>query len=201
MQPYPIIYDGSFIVFWGMSLALGLFVGGLLTFALVAAMILILINHEHAHVKQCIRHYIPIRSLRFTWIGGFLDSDIRYASDVVRVCSAGVINTGMYAFSLVGIVAVIMYFRPVGLNFANNQYLNFLNGITLFAVVLLISNLLPIVYHSKTDGMITTDGWASIWYAELRDEMWNDGVHDALDHMKCLQCPVYLHRVMKGSDN
>jgi len=31
--------------------------------------------------------------------------------------------------------------------------------------------------------------------------MWNDGVHDALDHMKCLQCPVYLHRIMKGSDN
>ena len=199
MPDYPITYEPSFVLFWGISLGFGLFIGGALTFALVAAMILILINHEHAHVKQCIRHYIPIRSLRFTWIGGFLDSDLRYASDVVRVCSAGVINTGMYAFVLTGVVMAITYLRPTGLNFANNPYLNFLNSITLFAVVLLISNILPIVYHSEKDGMITTDGWATAWYAELRDELWNDGVHDALDHIRCLQCPAYLRRLKKGS--
>jgi hypothetical protein len=67
----------------------------------------------------------------------------------------------------------------MGLNFAGNPYLALLNGIVSFLVVMSITNILPINYHHKKHGLISTDGWAALRFIELRDELWNDGKGEA----------------------
>jgi len=158
---YPITYKPSFVLLWGLSLSVGLFIGGLLTFALVSMMILVLISHEHAHLKQCELHNVKVNSVAFTWLGGAIDLDIKGAKDGIPVLFAGVIDTGM--FTMVAIVLWAIPYRSLltGINFANNPYLNLLNSITLFCVVMFISNILPISYNSEKHGIITTDGWAT----------------------------------------
>jgi hypothetical protein len=158
---YPINYTRSFILLWGIALSVGLFIGGLLTFALVAMMILVLISHEHAHLKQCERHNVNVNSVMFTWLGGAIDLDIKGAKDGIPVLFAGVVDTGAYTFAFGVIWAIIYLSRPLGLNFANNPWLNLLNSISLFCVVMFISNILPIEYNSNKHGIITTDGWAT----------------------------------------
>jgi hypothetical protein len=158
---YPITYTRSFILLWGPALGIGLFIGGALTFALVCMMILVLISHEHAHLKQCERHNVNVKSVTFTWLGGMIDLDIKGAADGIPVLFAGVVDTGMYTISAVTLWAIPNLTRPIGLNFANNPYLNLLNSITLFCVVMFISNILPISYNSEKHGIITTDGWAT----------------------------------------
>ena len=158
---YPINYTRSFVLLWGLSLSVGLFIGGLLTFALVSMMILVLISHEHAHLKQCELHNVKVNSVAFTWLGGAIDLDIKGAKDGIPVLFAGVVDTGMYTLSAVVVWAALNFTRPLGLNFANNPYLNLLNSITLFCVVMFISNILPISYNSEKHGIITTDGWAT----------------------------------------
>ena len=180
---YPIIYENSFVVFWGIFLGVGLFAGGLLTFALVAMMMLVLISHEHAHVKQCIKRHVPIRSVKFNWLGGMVDADIRYANDAVPILSAGVYDTGCYTLVFGAIIWYLDTFRVTGLDYANNPYLSLLNGIACFLIVMSITNVLPINYHHKKHGLISTDGWAALRFRELRDELWNDGKVEAHNHL------------------
>ena len=172
---YPIIYTPSFVIFWGLSLGAGLFIGGGLTFALVAMMILVLISHEHAHLNQCHELGVKVNSVTFTWLGGMVDCDIKYAHDAVPILAAGLIDTGCYTVSFIGVFAALNIIRPHGLNFAANPYLALLNGIVCFLVVMSVTNILPINYLHKKHGLISTDGWAALRFVELRDELWNDG--------------------------
>ena len=176
---YPIIYAPSFIIMWGLALGLGLFSGGLLAFALVAGMLLVLIHHEHAHLKEIRKRDIKINFVKFNWLGGIISSDIIYANDAVPIYLAGVVNTGMYTGLTVICFAMITLMRHynliLGVNFANNPYLNFLNSSLLFTSILLFSNIIPGSIKINGIGTIMTDGWAAYLYCELRDELWNDG--------------------------
>jgi len=175
---YPIIYERSFIIMWGLALALGFYVGGLLTFVMVASMILVLIHHEHAHLKEINKRGIKVNFVKFNWMGGIIQSDIHYANDAVPIHLAGLINTGCYmVLSIASFVAITYMGRNVwsGFNFANNPYLNFINSAMLFTTVLFVSNIIPGSITIKNYGTIMTDGWAAYKYLELRDELWNEG--------------------------
>ena len=172
---YKIEYRPSFVIFWGSALGFGLFAGGLLTFALVAMMILVLLSHERAHLNQCIKRGVGVNGVTFTAMGGMVDADILYANDAVPILAAGVIDTGCYTFVFGGFLAALYLIRPAGFNFVMNPWLNFLTSITAFLVVMCVTNILPINYRSKVHGIISTDGWAAVRFAELRDELWNDG--------------------------
>lgn len=183
MQDYPIIYDTSFVIFWGVVLSISLYTGGLLSFATVAVMILVLIHHEHAHIKECKARGVKVNSVRFTWLGGMVDADILYANDAVPIMKAGVANTGYYAIAFVIILMGYNFIGRnygLGINFANNPYLNMITSIMLFTVIMFFSNILPISYKSKKYGVITTDGWGAFKFVELRDELWNEGKYDAI---------------------
>jgi len=181
MRDYKIIYEPSFVIFWGLALSAGLFVGGLLTIAAVAMAMLILITHEHAHIEECNRVNIGINSVRFTWLGGmvdFRDADAWYAGDIVSLLLAGVKDTGAYSISFIFVLVILNYLGRnvvLGFNFANNPYINFVNSVVLFSGVLFIGHFLPITYKTKSGGLISPDGWAALRFMELRDELWNDG--------------------------
>ena len=180
---YPIIYEKSFLIFWGTMLALSLYGGGLLMFAFTATAILVLIHHEHAHLKQCMKRNVKVNSVIFTWYGGGVNADIVYAHDAVPILLAGVTNTGYYAVAFIAMLGSYHYIGRtfgMGINFANNPYIAFLNSLTLFTVIMVFTNVLPISIKSKEHGIISTDGWGAIRFIELRDELWNDGAHDAL---------------------
>jgi hypothetical protein len=174
---YPINYELSFLLFWGPMLALSVFGGGLLMFAFTMLAIMVLIHHEHAHVKECIKRGVKVNSVTFNWMGGGVNADIYYANDAVPILSAGLINTGCYAFAAVALLASVQYLgRNVwtGFNFANNPYLQFLTSVSVFLSVLFFSNILPISIHSKEHGIVRTDGWGAYKFRILRDELWND---------------------------
>jgi hypothetical protein len=108
-----------------------------------------------------------------------VDCDIKNAHEAVPILAAGLIDTGCYTVSFMGVFLALNIIRPVGLNFAGNPYLALLNGIVSFLVVMSITNILPINYHHKKYGLISTDGWAALRFIELRDELWNDGKGEA----------------------
>lgn len=181
---YPIIYELSFLLFWGPMLALSVYAGGLLMFAFTLLAMMVLIHHEHAHVKECQKLGVKVNSVKFNWMGGAVNADIHYANDAVPIMAAGVLNTGFYTFAAVALLGTVHYLgRNVvtGFNFANNPYLQFLTSVSVFLVVLLFSNLLPISVKSKEHGIITTDGWGAYKFSILRDELWNDGKNNAAD--------------------
>ena len=61
-------------------------------------------------------------------------------------------------------------------NFASNPYLDLINSITLFAVLMFVCNILPYsIYIKRWDVIVTTDGWAAMIYHERSKELWNDG--------------------------
>ena len=140
---YKIEYTPSFVIFWGSALSFGLFAGGLLTFALVSMMILVLISHERAHLNQCLKRGVKVNSVTFTAMGGMVDADILYANDAVPILAAGVVDTGCYAFIFGGTLAALYLIRPAGFNFAMNPWLNLLTSVTAFLVVMCITNVLP----------------------------------------------------------
>jgi hypothetical protein len=184
MAEYPIVYEPSFVILWGLAFAIGLYIGGLLTFAFTAFMILVLIHHEHAHLVELKKRYININYVKFNWLGGIINADIQYANDAVPIHLAGVINTGAYMVLSIIIFAGGMFmgrFYWSGFNFANNPYLNFLNSAMLFTGILFVSNIIPGSIYIKEYGTIMTDGGAAFKYAELRDELWNDGKSIALE--------------------
>ena len=168
-----------FLIFWGASFIVSWLIGGLLTFAYTLIVMLVLISHEYAHIAECQRLQVPVKSVTFTLLGGQVDADIQYAHEAVSVLSAGLKDSGMYAAFMAIVLFVLYTFRPIGVNFAQNPYLNLLNSVGFVLVLLLISNVLPISYKHKKHGMIYTDGWGAWKMRELRDEMWNDGKADA----------------------
>lgn len=90
----------------------------------------------------------------------------------------------MYTLSLGGFLAALYIVRPIGMDFAMNPLLNLLIGVVSFLIVMCITNVLPINYHHKKHGIISTDGWAAIRFRELRDELWNDGRAIASTHIR-----------------
>jgi hypothetical protein len=186
---YPVKFAPSFILFWILFGALALYFKGLLLFATVALMLIVILHHEYAHVKQCEKRGVIINEVRFNWLGGLVETDIRYANDAVPIYTAGVINTGCYAVAFTGLLAVITYIGrtyAVGINFANNPYLEFLTSIILFTTVMFFTNMLPISYKSKKYGVMMTDGLAAFHYRVLRDELTNEGKYDAINWKKQL---------------
>lgn len=184
---YPIVYKPSFVLFWGVALGLSVFTGGSLMFAFTAIAILMLIHHEHAHVKECLKRGVRVNSVTFNWLGGVVNADICYANDAVPILLAGIKNTGYYVFLSIGLLLSVHYMgRNVwsGFNFANNPYLQFLNSFVLFSVILLITNCLPISHYSKKHGVISTDGWGAYRMLEKRDELWNDGKGNAHQYLE-----------------
>ena len=146
----------------------------MLGIALVGSALIILLSHERAHVDVCIRKNLPIKSLRFTWLGGFLNADIKKASDYVAVLTAGIYDTFKYAAGLSGVVLFIWVLHrvisPVGINFAPTTEYNVFFALTEFAVLLFVANILPISFYSKRfDDTITTDGWAAWKYRNFGD--------------------------------
>ena len=182
MVSYDIEYDLSFVVLWGSALGFGLFCGGLLLFALVSMMIFVLISHEHAHLLECERLGARVKKVVFTALGGQVHFTAQTVSDTISICRAGVIDSSCYAVSFVAMLATLTFIgRGMDWNFADPTplgmlwRLRMLNGLVLFAVVLVVSNILPIVYHHKQHGLITTDGWATVLLKDMENEWWNDG--------------------------
>ena len=186
MTSYPIIYDWGFVVFWGVTLLLGIYGGGFLGGAFVMGAMLMLVWHEHAHASVCLRVGAPIKEIRFAWYGGYVMANVSNPSDIVDFFLAGVKNTTKITTILVALVAGItiwgIYFAS-GFNFAHNPLLNFINSLASFAILMTLINVLPISFHiKKYDVIVTTDWWAAHRYTELRDELWNDGKTNALEH-------------------
>ena len=176
MPDYPITYDWSFFILWGIILVWQYSAVDLLGVALVGSALIILISHERAHANACIRKNLPIKSLKFTWNGGFLDADIKKASDYVTVLMAGVRNTACYAIGLSGIAIFIWFLRdvirPIGVNFAPTTGYNVFIALTQFSLLLLLVNILPMSFYSKRlGGVVTTDGWAAWKYRNRGDEL------------------------------
>jgi hypothetical protein len=162
-------------------LAYSVYVGGLPMVVFTIVAILMLIHHEYAHIRECERRGVKVNNVRFTWLGGLVNAEIYYANDAVPILAAGVINTGCYTFAFTSLLLIINYMGRnvwLGFNFANNPYLQLLNSIVLFSFIMLITNILPVSINSKKYGLILTDGWGAYKFRELRDEMWNNGMHE-----------------------
>jgi hypothetical protein len=179
---HPVIYTNSFIVFWGLSLAISLAAGGLLSFAVVATILLMLIHHEHAHAKKCVEYNVPIHSITFEAWGAMVDARLPNTHEGIEIYKAGVVNSGCYAISFVALLVIVREFAySNGWNIADSlpngllYWMQFLNSISLAAVVLVVTNILPIWWYSKKHGLVTFDGCAVFLRREARDELWNDG--------------------------
>lgn len=170
---------------WGSALAVGFYFGGLLMFAYTAVAILMLVHHEYAHIRECERRLVKINHVKFNWLGGLVNAEIHHAHDAVPILEAGVKNTGYYALGFGSVLLTTLFIsNNYGtMTLEGSHYLQFLNSVVLFAVIMLVSNVLPITIKSKEHGLISTDGWAALRFRELRDELWNDGAHDALIHV------------------
>ena len=178
MIQYPITYEVSFFILWGIILIWQYSAVDLLGIALVGSALIILLSHERAHVNACIRRNLTINSLKFTWLGGFLDADVKKASDYVVVLKAGIFDTSKYMIGLSGIVLFIWFLRdivrPIGVNFAPTTGYNVFIALTQFTIILFIGNILPISFYSKKFGdIITTDGWAAWKYRNHGDALIN----------------------------
>ena len=162
-------YTGSFVIFWGFMFSVGHLTGGLLSIALVAVMLLILVHHEHAHLVQCERCGLPVTAINFSWLGGSVVVDIKDREHAIKILGAGLLNSAGYAglslFLLVGVRSAGYWLAwnfadptPLGLLY----WMQFLNSIALVSVLVVVSNVLPIEYRHKKHGIITTDGWAIV---------------------------------------
>lgn len=173
-------YEASFLILWGSALGISLFIGGILAMVGVLMMLLMILSHENAHYRACIRRNVKVNWIRFNWLGGMINCDIRHYNDAVPVLMAGVKDTGKYAAIFAPLPWLLYYvIRPIGLNFANNPYFNLLNCLAVFSAVLFISNIFPGRIPSK-EGPIMTDGWAALKYHELERELWNDGKYGVM---------------------
>ena len=177
---YKVTFTYTFFLMFG-TLLLGAYLsGGMTSLMINTFVILVLISHEYAHVAECLRLYIPIRELKFTWFGGLVDADFKYTHEEIPVMLAGVVDTLWYLLLSVGL---LLSFWVVGrfyipFNLAVNPFLT----LVVLMVLISISNLVPISYNHRKYGLITTDGWGAWLRRELRDEMWNDGSACAMTH-------------------
>jgi len=182
--PYKITYTPAFAVFWGLSFAIAIFTNGLLSVAFVALALLTLIHHEHAHVKECLTLGVKVNAIEFNWLGGLVNMDCNDARDARNILLAGVLNTAWYAVACNALLGWIYLSKPIGLNFANNPYLELLSSCAMFTGLFVLVNVLPFSFKSKKHGLITTDGYGAILMnrlAKVHDELWNDGARVALD--------------------
>jgi hypothetical protein len=182
---YAIVYKPSFILMWGSALALGFYFGGWLMLAYTAVAILMLVHHEYSHIRECEKRGVKINNVTFNWLGGMVDADIFLANDIVPILEAGVKNTGYYALGFGSVLFTTLFISNsyVVMPLAGIHYIRFLESIVLFSIIMLVCNVLPISIRSKKYGFVSTDGWAALRYRELRDELWNEGAHIALDHL------------------
>jgi hypothetical protein len=157
MKP-TIDYKSSFVLFWGLALGGGLFAGGLLMLALTCMMILCLITHEHAHAVECINRGVQVKRIWFTWLGGAIDADLKEDCDAIPILLAGVKDTACYTFAFGGVFAVLLNLYTPAMPF---QFIAMAKSMLLFAGVLTLTNVLPLTFHSKEHGEISTDGWAA----------------------------------------
>lgn len=187
---YPIVYTRSFVLFWGIGLGAAVFCGGLLALATALIILLMLIHHEHAHTKTALKHNAKIESIVFGAFGGILSTTPKHAHEEIDIYAAGVINSAGYAITALlclGCLRGLCYQNgwnladpsPLGLLY----WFQFLNSISLAAVVLVISNVLPIWYHSKKHGLVTTDGFAVVLKWGDQKEWWNDGRAESMDYL------------------
>ena len=182
--PYEIEYTKGFVIFWGIGFAFALYTNGALSVAFVALALLTLIHHEHAHIEACNRVGVLVKRVEFNWLGGLVNMEPNNPQESRGILLAGVINTAAYTFLFNGLLFAIYYVKPIGLNFANNPYLELLISCAMFTGMFLIVNVLPISYTSKKYGLIATDGWGAVKMHRLipsYDELWNDGAKVALD--------------------
>jgi hypothetical protein len=94
---------------------------------------------------------------------------------------AGLIDTSVFCGIFSALLFLILKFDPFEINIAPvNPWLNLLKSISVFLIVMTISNTIPITFHSNKDGLVRTDGWAAWCNAELCREMWNDGKYNPL---------------------
>jgi hypothetical protein len=175
-------YTLGFVVVWGLGLGISLAVGGLLSFAAIATLLLMLVHHEHAHLKKMEERGCLIHSITFGAFGGMLVNRDTYPQDQIDIHAAGVINSGVYAAAFTALLLAITWVaRESGWNLVDPMpngllyWLQFLRSISLMAIVLVLSNLAPIGIHTKEYGFVATDGYACWLKREARDELWNDG--------------------------
>jgi hypothetical protein len=168
-------YTGSFLIFWGGALGIGLYMGGLLMVAYILICLYLMHTHEHAHAVECIKRNITIKKIEFSAAGGCVNCGEMYANDAVPILLAGLKNTTVYLFGFVGLAIFLSWYRFIGVNYANNPYINLVNCVSLFTLCLVICNCLPISYQSKEYGLVSTDGWAAIIYREFSIELMNEG--------------------------
>lgn len=170
---YPVSFTRGFLLVFGGLPIISYFVGGPNLLFITSFMVISLITHEYAHVRECLKLHIPINELKFTWFGGLVDADFKYAHEEIQVMMAGVIDTGYYLVLAVELLTLFWmlwrYYIP--LNFVGNPYSQLVNVmlITMACVIF------PASYQHKKYGLITTDGWGAWLKRELRDELWNDG--------------------------
>jgi hypothetical protein len=186
--PYKIEYTKGFCIFWGICFGVMIYADGVMGFAIIALMMLTLIHHEHAHAKVCEKLGIKINYIKFNFLGGFVNADVIYARDAAKVLAAGVINTGMYALAFTIPTFLIYYIKPLGLNFAQNPYLNFIDTMSGCMILFFLLVIIPVKYRHEKHGLITTDGYGVYLMNKLAverdDELWNDGVRIALDQQR-----------------
>jgi hypothetical protein len=184
--PYEIEYTKGFTIFWGVMFVFAIVTNGAMSVAFVALVLLTLIHHEHAHIKAAFRAGVAVKAVEFNWLGGLVNVDVNNPKDSRNILVAGVFNTACYAVVFNAIVIAIYIVKPIGLNFANNPYLIFLDSCALFTACFVVANILPFSFKSKKYGRITTDGYgAYLMHKEiLREERWNDSVRISLDQLK-----------------
>lgn len=169
---YPVIYTSSFVWFWGLALAAVTIFGDLLYIAYVCTCMLILISHEHAHVRQCQKHGIRIAQVYFNCFGGCVDAEVElHPKAAVAVYLAGVTDTAYYAIGFSVLLGVMTYFGAYfaqGWRFLVFPELDFLWWCSQFAIIAVIANICPGTYHHKTLGAIRTDGWSAfcLWKSQ-----------------------------------
>lgn len=182
--PYTIEYTKGFVIFWGIGFAFALYTNGLLSVAFVALALLTLIHHEHAHIKECNKVGVIVNEVEFNWLGGLVNMKPNTPVDSRDILLAGIVNTGSYAFIFNGLILAIYYIKSIGLNFANNPYLELIDSCAVFTGLFLVVNILPISFKSKKYGVVATDGWGAVKMHLLipsYNELWNDGAVLALD--------------------
>jgi hypothetical protein len=179
MKTYTTEFAPSFCIFWGLVTMIGYLCGGLLMLALVGMMILALLTHEYAHVKEAQDLGVPVTKVVFIWLGGMTHCD-SHGDDTVKICHAGLLDTGVWSVSSVAVLAAIYLIGyEAGWNFADPTplgmlwWMRLIRSVVIFAFLLLATNVLPIEYDHPQHGTITTDGWIGMVIARTAEKIGN----------------------------
>jgi hypothetical protein len=160
LMAYTVVYDKSFLLFWGVFLGAALFAGGLLFLAAMLVLMLLLLTHEYAHVRACEEIGCKVNSVTFSALGGATDCDVWHAHDAVSVLKAGINDTTCFMISF-GEIYIIFDL----LNGAN-QWLSLAKTLFIGAAILTITNY---AVPNVCDGALAKK------FEEVQDEVWNEG--------------------------